>query len=175
MKQLVCIKLFNEGLCDFLKCFSLRSWNWNWVVRTKFIKPEKRKLPLAANIKIIFFCTRVDWRVVCLYEYGCVELFQFLLYNFFTSAARNIINNFFRGTRHVCINNKILVSELEQIPDFDILASSTTGIVTLVDRIEWMLLKRRLAKYPSEILGLSFTIEELDVVFQHFGQFFISL
>lgn len=53
MKQLVCIKLFNEGLSDFLKCFFFPSFNW--VVRTKFIKPEKRKLPLATNIKMLNF------------------------------------------------------------------------------------------------------------------------
>lgn len=50
------------------------------------------------------------------------------------------------------MNSKVLVPEIVRIPDVS--ASSATEIVTLAGRIQPMLLKRGLAKYPSAILLL---------------------
>lgn len=52
------------------------------------------------------------------------------------------------------MNSKVHVPEIVRIPDFNVSASSATEIVTLAGRIQPMLLKRGLAKYPSAILLL---------------------
>lgn len=53
----------------------------------------------------------------------------------------------------------IVKSLFPKLYDFIVSASATTEIVTLADRLKLILLKRGLAKYPSAILGLSFTVD----------------
>lgn len=79
---------------------------------------------------------------------------------------------FFEAQDMFALTIKSLSPNLNEFPT-EILASSTAGIVTLVDRIR-LTLKRRLAKYPSEIPGLSFTVDEV-VFFQHCGRYLNSL
>lgn len=67
------------------------------------------------------------------------------------------------------MNIKFLVPEIVRIPDFNVSASSATEIVTLAGRIQPMLLKRGLAKYPSAILWLSLTVDSNFVINLYFS------